>query len=107
MTNLYGGTYGIYLPHSYLLNGSDGSTISSTILDPIWEVSERASATSGGTFWKKDDQSEHVCKLMVHHNFFMFLPFLTSASDFGCLLHWGYFLCLIVSCLVLVGGCKQ
>jgi hypothetical protein len=44
---------------------------------------------------------------MVHHYFFVLFPFLNDASDVGCLFCWGCLLCLIVSCLVLVGGCKQ
>jgi hypothetical protein len=35
LTKLYGGTYGIYLPHSCLSLGLDGSTIGSAVLDPI------------------------------------------------------------------------
>ncbi len=107
LIKLYGGDYGIYFIHSCFFLGSDGSTIGLSIPDPIWEVGEKASATSGGTFWERDDQSEHVCKLMVHHYFFVLFPFLNDASDVGCLFCWGCLLCLIVSCLVLVGGCKQ
>jgi hypothetical protein len=35
LTKLYGGAYGIYLPHSSLFLGSYGTTIGSTVLDPI------------------------------------------------------------------------
>jgi len=107
LTKLYGGAYGIYLPHSCLFLCLNGYTIGSTVLDPIWEVSKRTSVMSGGTFWERDDESKHVCKPMVHHYFFILLPFFIGASDLGCLPCWRYLLCLIVSCLVLVGGGKQ
>jgi len=50
LIKLYGGAYGIYLLHSRLFLGSNGFTIGSVVPDPIREVGETASATSGGTF---------------------------------------------------------
>jgi hypothetical protein len=61
----------------------------------------------GEHFEKWDDESQHVCKPMVHHYFFTLLPFLIGTLNLGCLPCWGCFLCLIVSCLILVRGCKK
>jgi len=92
LIKLYGGDYGIYLPHSYLFLGSYGLAIGSALPDPISKVGKKANATSGGIFEKE----------MINASMYAsqwFIIFFSYSFPFSLALQiWDVFFVEVVSC---------
>ena len=62
-----------------------------TIPVSVRKLGKGANPKAGRTFYSRDDQSEYVCKSVVHHRLLLFISVPFGSSDMGCVSLWGKF----------------